>query len=550
MFKVRSWRFSTLCAVSATLLNAQLLLAESPSKNWAKVFPQSIASGDPTQSGAVVWTRVNPKKFVTGATANLTVSRHHDLRNPTVIESIDMSNAADRFYTVKFDLDGKLRAGHTYFYQFEYNGTYSRIGRFKTFPSKINSDHKARIAVLTCQDFSAGYYNAYHHLAKEDLDVMIHLGDFFYDYGKYPNMNGLVRSIQLPSGYNQVSSLEDFLLVRETYLADRNLQKALEKHAIIQIPDDHEYRDNVFYDYDRMTMGLPTSDPFRTRPAAFLEDLHLVAQKTWEAFTPSRVIINDQYKNSQEYLRLYRNFSYANLFDLYMIDSRTYRTEPPCQEESYFSRFTCDEAKDPNQTMLGVRQRSWLVRGLASSKATWKILGNQTLMAELAMGNAYLNFDAWDGYQVEREVIMKSLREKQVDNFVVFTGDMHTSMSTYLKSDYDDSDNDDPSNIIGAEFMTPSVTSPNVEDSIKRGRPIRFGLSMITSHAIKAANPHINHFNGSLYGYAIAEVSEKNLDWHVYNVDKFAEDANTSSKTLHKTISYDPKQMKLSKRAP
>ena len=134
-------------------------------------FYYGVASGDPTQDQVIIWTKAVPS--------------HHKAVNVvwTVSDRLDMSNSlydgqvlTDSLsnYTVKVDVTDP-DAGKTYYYQFEAEGVKSPVGRTKTFPRDDIAELK--IAAVSCSNYEWGYFNAYEHLADEDLDVVLHLGD-------------------------------------------------------------------------------------------------------------------------------------------------------------------------------------------------------------------------------------------------------------------------------------------------------------------------------------------------------------------------------------
>lgn len=508
------------------------------------VFDLSVASGDPTDSGVILWTHIKADAFDGISTLYFEVAEDSNFNNITLQGAVNASDFDHRRdHTVNIDLNGELESERTYYYRFVYANTVSRTGRCKTLPSKQSDVSKLKFAVLTCQDYTTGNFNAFYHLADEELDFVIHLGDFIYEYDRYSGFEEqCIRTMQLPSQQKMAVDLEDFRYLYRTYRSDPNLQRAMEQHTFIITWDDHETADNCYWDYEKQTMRAPYH-PFKDNDER-MKQLRSDAQKAWIEYVPARVEVNENADSPLDYLTLYRSFKAGNFLELFMTDSRTYRTKQPCRDESAWDNYWCTDYKNSSQTMLGEAQRNWLINGLVGSNAKWKFWGNQTLLAQLALtvlGQevAFANYDAWDGYQNERDQIMRAVKENDVSNFVVLTGDMHTTLASYLKVNYGNINNWDYSNLVGLELMTPSVSSPNLSDSIANGAQINQDLGALLNSGAQVNNPHIKHFSGSVYGYSIVELKDNDLEWQVYHIDKLrpVEDTN---KQLRQAFTYDP----------
>lgn len=170
------------------------------------VFNWSVASGDPTKSGIILWTRVNSEAYNGTTPLKYQVARDQNFQSIVLEDQVNASEfGVERDYTVHIDLDGKLEANTSYFYRFIYKDISSPIGRCKTLPAADAELSKLRLAVLTCNDYSTGYFNAFYELAKEDVDFVIHLGDFAYEYPQYPPGYGeIIRTdLQIEEGPGQ-----------------------------------------------------------------------------------------------------------------------------------------------------------------------------------------------------------------------------------------------------------------------------------------------------------------------------------------------------------
>lgn len=503
------------------------------------IFDMSVTSGDPTPSGVMLWTHINPQHFDASEDLMFQVCKDPQAQIVVLQGTVGAENiGAHNDFTVKIDLDGKLDANQRYYYRFYYKGISSRIGRCKTLPLEDSYLEKLKIAVLTCQDYTNGYYGALNYVAQDDaVDFVVHLGDFIYETAGDPRFQSLPfadREIILPSGGIVAFDTNDYRHLYKTYRSDLNLQLAMEVHTWIITTDDHETANDAYWDYERDTLGAP-DHPLTTElgnDAQALKQLKLDSQKAWVEYTPTRVAINENATHPHDYTRIYRNFKFGDLFELFMLDTRTYRSSHPCGENDIFSRYIpigCNGMNDEGQTMMGETQFNWLKQGLKDSSTKWTVIGNQTYLGRLTaslLGQpiAYINVDAWDGYIKERDRLMEAVKEANLDNFVVLTGDLHTYISSYVKYDYGHLTNFWWPNIAGVEFMTPSISSANLFEMIgKQAQKTEHGeeiLRILSEGAIRLNNPHIKYFNSSQNGYSTVEFNRDYCEWTAYSVDK------------------------------
>lgn len=515
-----------------------------------RVFPQSIASGDPTPSGVILWTRIAPSAYI--ATENLIVQVASDAQfTQLVFESFvpaaEISEASD--YTVKLDLDTHLQAYKRYYYRFIYANTVSRTGRCRTAPPYGADVNGLKLALLTCQDYTNGYYGALDYVAKDDtIDYVLHLGDFIYESAGDPRFQSLPfadRMIQLPSDGIVAMDLTDYRHLYRTYRSDPNLQRALESHTFIMTRDDHETANDAYWDYQRDTLGAPdhpyTVDAQYGNDPLKLSQLMLDSQQAWAEYVPIRVQVNEGATHPHQFLKHYRRVQLGNLIDLFMLDTRTYRSAHACGEKDFFGRYFplgCSAWKDDDQTLMGGEQRDWLFNGLSQSKARWKVLGNQTYMGSLGLqvgkNKIPFNVDAWDGFDYERIEMAKQVREHRVENFVVLTGDLHTFMASHVKVDYLNRSIFNYDNFIGVEFMTPSVTSAGLFDMLKLQTPkgaVQWLAQGLTNAAVRLTNPHVRYFNTVQNGYSTIEFRDDYCEWKAWAIDKNI-NSNTQKATL------------------
>jgi alkaline phosphatase D len=510
------------------------------SRDSARVFDLSVSSADPTPGGVVLWTHIAPGAWKSTEPLYLQVARDAafaDLVLQARVEPSRIGASAD--YTVKLDLDGHLAPATTYWYRFVYDATVSRTGRARTAPAAGTQAARLKFGLLTCQDYTNGYYGALARLAQDDsLDAVLHLGDFIYETAGDPRFQSLPyadRTLVLPSGGLVSLGLQDYRFIYRTYRADPYLQAAMERHTFICIPDDHETSNDCYWDYARDTLGAPdhpfTTDTQYGNDPALLRRLKLDAQRAWSEYVPARVALNEGATHPHDFLRQYRRFAFGGLLDLFMIENRSYRSAHPCGEGDALQRYLplgCTNYNDANRTMLGAAQLNWLTEGLASSRATWKLMGNQTLFGQLSLtflgtNLSPINVDAWDGYAAERRRIADVLREAKVKNFVVATGDLHTYIAAQVKRDYGNLNPFDTGNQLGVEFMTPAVTSSNIGEMLSQGMTTDQKTRLInglSKAAVQLNNPHIKFFDSTRHGYSTLEFTPTWVEWVAYAVAK------------------------------
>ena len=569
-----------LLILSSLLMSLQAFAHEEA----AKIFPLSVASGDPSTHGFVLMTHLNTNYIKQGAPLILEISESEKFENILITQSIKIPENEDALTvngkTPQFNQlandeqqwiyqvyhpdknpeipvkiavsDARIIPDHYYYYRFRYLDIDSRTGRAKSLPSPDQHYNHLKLAVLTCQDYTTGYYDAFNYLAEEEIDFVLHLGDVIYEYDRYAGMpdKKIIRPIRLPHGVDAIgseagsrkaNSLADFRLIYRKERSDPAFQRALERHTWIFTRDDHEFADNISWDYKNSEPAFPEHDPRKNWSQRDKRKVMVNALQAWSEYIPMESAFNPHALNPQEVLGAYfKTYHFGTLADLYLIAGRVFRGTTGTEE---------------GPTMLGTNQKSSLLKEISESQAEWQLLGNQTLMSPLLVtgktkwlmsrfvpvgADGTLNDDAWDGFQSERQELLNALSQK--DKVIVFTGDMHTSLAGYLKKDFKIKSNKDKENIMGAEFMTPSVTSPHFSENIRNKAKIS-GFTDVMRAIFKKKNPHFKHFHGSIYGYSIAEIQSERMDWFVYKIDK----KKHRGKKLRKYLYYIPEKKKIGK---
>jgi alkaline phosphatase D len=432
-----------------------------------KPFYHGVASGDPLPDRVVIWTRVTPPDSVSKILVKWEIAEEGDFTS--IYKSDTSSTSPLRDYTVKVDVDG-LKPGQFYYYRFTALNSTSPIGRTKTI-SVAKSDSIV-LAVVSCSNWEFGYFNAYAAIAAREVDAVVHLGDYIYEYAVGGYGDTTIGRKNLPS--HEIITLQDYRTRYSQYHTDKGLRAVRQQHPFITIWDDHEVANNVY------KIGAQnhqdTEGNFEKRKA--------VAKQAYYEWLPIR-----------EEQKHYRSFSFGQLADLIMLDERLEgRTQP------------VDSLSDPKytsetQTMLGAEQLAWLESNLLKSQATWKVIGNQVIFSEVDQSGPFpkqpRNLDSWDGYPAERNKISSFIQGKKINNTIFITGDTHASWAFEVTNDIKKYNPKNSKGAFAIEFGTTSVSSSNwneytSDDTVKMGEA-----------QLLKANPHLKYGNARDHGYLL-----------------------------------------------
>lgn len=458
------------------------------------LFQHSVASGDPTEASVIIWTRVTPEDEPSEVDVYWEFARDPDFEER--IDAGYVTTGPTRDYTVKVDAFGLLPAS-TYYYRFQSQGRMSPVGRTRTAPA--GAYEHARFAVVSCSNYQRGLFHIYADIAaREDLDFVMHLGDYIYEGGANtpdPEFPDLAGRINEPA--TEIISLSDYRTRYSLYRRDPDLQEVHRQHPFIVVWDDHESANNS-WENGAQNHQEETEGPWSERKADSIQ-----AYFEW-------LPIREQEQPGQ----IWRKLSYGDLFDVIMLDTRLWGRDEAVR---------ATDSLDPDRTILGFDQEAWLEQELAASNATWKVVGQQVMMAQLKGrglpnsegGGTYLNGDQWDGYAASRFRFFDLLRERDVDNVIVLTGDIHTSWASDLTPDPNNPDAYDPGSGDGSlavEFVCTSVTSP--------------GLPFLPPGVIdnlKVANPHIKYIDLLRRGYVVIDLKPDRAQGAYFHVDTIFE---------------------------
>ena len=474
------------------------------------IFSLSVGSGDPRPQGIVLWTRVDPAAMADPAapgTVAFEIATDPGFRSGSIVIRGRAALGDANDYTVKLPIQHKkLEPLRTYYYRFIYNKCASRTGRFKTLPAAGASLERIKFAFLSCQDYSNGFYTALAHLAKEDADFVVFLGDYIYETVADPSFqNAQVRPVPpLPGGGSVAAGLEDYRHLYRVYKSDPNLQAVHERFTFIQLWDDHEFANDGYQDYH------PDNNP---NPAAPVPELRQAANQAWVEYGLADVPF-DPAAAPMDSVKVYRAFRFGSLMELVATDERLYRDGPPCGGDTELRYLTlrCAEAERASRTMLGMTQRDWLLDTVRNSTATWKIWANEVTAMQMKVGAAFVTLDQWDGYPAERANILSNIGMYGVKNFIAITGDIHSFIAGYLKPNFDDA-----SEPVGVELVVGSISSANLTElalslvplpSAPLPVPIPTPPGVGVESLLMASNPHMRFFNSSTHGYCLMDVGQ------------------------------------------
>ncbi len=454
-------------------------------------FSFGVASGDPLPDGVVIWTKLylknNSRQMVEWEVALDTAMQK------TVQSGAVMTDTSSAF-TVKVEVNN-LQSGATYFYRFKHDGRYSPIGRTRTAPS--GDPRLLRLAVVSCQDFQTGYYNAYGNLARRnDLDAIVHLGDYIYEYGARVHGNRRLQKRQyryhIPN--KSCTTLEDYRTRYAQYRTDFQLQEAHRLHPFIVIWDDHE----VVNDSNVKGSGS------NAQGGEAWEERQSAGRQAYFEWLP----IRENHERS-----IIRKFSYGSLAEMWMLDGRLEGRSPQAH-----SRL--DPAlESPDRTMLGDSQTDWLLEGLKNSTARWKLVGNQVIFSPMSDSRVFerrpsIALDRWDGYPAERQRIFDFLYQNNLKDILILTGDVHSSWAFELTRDPWDKNfynRKTGEGAIGAEFVTTSISSYNIDEIA----PKFLAFEAQRRFKRKKNNPHLRYVNLTAHGYMTLTLTPEKAqaDW-------------------------------------
>lgn len=464
-------RYAALCAVVPNVwrVTSRPHFADDP-------FTLGVASGDPTPSGGVLWTRLAPRPFepdggMEGIRVTVDWEVADDEAFTKIVQKGRATAAPELSFSVHVNVEG-LPADRWYYYRFRTGDAVSQVGRFRTTPAD-GAMQPLAFAFASCQHWEQGLFTAYEHLAKEELDLVAHLGDYIYEYA------GNSRNLRMHHGL-EVRTVDDYRRRYAQYKTDPLLQAAHRRCPWIVTWDDHEVDNN--YAGLIGENGMESTEQMRARRAA--------AYQAWWEHQPVRVPRVQSWAD----LNITRTINWGALARFWVLDTRQYRDDQACGDGT---QPICAEARDPRRGLLGAAQEQWLVNGLGASRSHWQVLAQQIMMGpyDAAPGDEVRSsMDQWSGYPAARDRLLNEIAKRAPNRTVAITGDIHTNWVNELRSDF--SRPDKP--VVAAEFVGTSIASGGNGSEVPPAR----------LDAMKRDNPHLKWFENRR-GYVKCSVDTK-----------------------------------------
>ena len=465
--------------------------ALAQTRRWpADPFSLGVASGAPRPDGFVLWTRLAPDPLsanpaTPGGMTGGDVPVDYEIARDEAMRDIVRRGVADAeaafAWSVHADISG-LQPGRPYWYRFQGGDAVSPVGRVMTTVAAGTPVERMRFGFVSCSHYEFGYFSAYRHLADENPDMVLFLGDYIYEaaqQGRVRTHSDGVEAATLPTYRNRYAQ----------YRLDADLQRIHAQAPSLITWDDHE----VSNDYaDKWSQYYDDPELFLRRRAA--------AYQAFYEHMPVRPILS---RPEGPVMRIYDRFTFGDLLEISMIDGRQYRSRPACYEPPNRLRghletdMACPERRAGGRTMLGYAQENWLGLGLAQSKAKWNVIAQDVLMAQLRQKSLDGNFaywtDDWDGFPASRRRLLQRIAQTRVSNPMVIGGDIHAFFANDLRVDFDDLN----SPVVATELVGTSISS--------QGPPYQLIADVLPD------NPHVRFFESRKRGYVSVDVDAKQM---------------------------------------
>jgi len=530
---------AALAAAAATVGPLRVFDAAAAAEPASRgIFGYGVASGDPTADAVVIWTRATPPPHpgdpvaTPGSGLGRPLPVHWEVaRDPEFRDRVRhgmVRTSPDSDHTVKVDVTG-LDPYTRYWYRFRAEGETSPVGRTQTAPDEPGRLHALRLALVSCSNYTGGYFTAYRAIAaRDDLDFVLHVGDYIYEYGNGADRFGPADLIGVRDGVpaTETIDLTGYRLRHALHKSDPDLAAAHRCHPWITIFDDHEVANNAWASgAENHTPGVEGDFMLRRRQAyqAYLE---------WMPFR-----LPEQQAVPHQGIRFFKRFGFGPLGDLSIVETRQNRS--PQVDVPPFTRTgggfipvgipgVDAQLADPSRHLPEPDQLRWLSDGVAQP-GHWHLVGNQVVLTPVRFPGAalgappnltFLNSDQWDGYQADQAALIAHLgaQPPAAGDVVVLTGDIHSSWAMDLPASR--SAGYTP---VGVEFVCPSVTSDGFYELVRAALPAGTptGVVVATTQGITGAvagtNPWIRYLDGIGHGYTVIDVTPDRVqaDYHL-----------------------------------
>jgi alkaline phosphatase D len=509
----------------------------------ARGFTHNVASGEPRQRSVMLWTRYVPD---TGRAGRLSyeVSRTDDFAR--IVSRGTVAADPERDFCVK-PVAGGLTPGQAYFYRFRDSaGAVSPVGRTRTLPE--GRVPRYRIAVFSCANLPSGWFNAYAHAAaRDDIDLVLHLGDYFYEYqeGRYPRgVPSMAGRVLDPA--SEVVQLADYRRRYAAYRADPDLQRLHQMLPMVMMWDDHESANNSWQ--GGAENHQPESEgPWEVRKAAAMRacrEWMPVGEANWESYEIGDLAT--LFRPETRLIGRSRPPSFAEA-----LSGQSSLFPSPADATAALIAFRDGPWRDPARTMLGAEQERWLADGFRRSVGQgkkWQILGQQTVMGHcslapelagwltpaasaalrqqvtvgVAAGRLGLPFtlDSWDGYPAARDRLLRAALDADA-NLLVLSGDSHNAWGFDLSLG---------GAAAGAEFAGQSVTSHGYETYLPWVDPADLARVMV------AFNPQLKWAETGRRGYLTVELTPERATGEWLFLDTIRERSTAIAARHHMSV--------------
>lgn len=527
-----------------------------PDRDGRYEFLAGVASADPKPFSVILWTRCSPVA-IDDRPVRLTLEIALDASFRRLLFRQRLLARPEYDYTVRHKILA-LFPYTTYYYRFIAGRDVSPVGRTKTAPLRgFREPAAVKFAYLSCQDWSANHWQTIEALADEDLDFVVHLGDYIYESigPRTTPVDPAHPPLVLPVGTRlgndlYASDIDDYRYLYRTYRSDPRMQRLHARHPMVAIWDDHEFSDDSWQEHETYT-NANRAQVERRR----------AANQAWFEYMPADVAFAPDNPSFQN-IRIYRDLHYGSLVHLIMTDERLYRSDhvvpeplvaqqtgadPVNGNSSIGSRYVVDEAvfnaleaqqiaAGQTPTMLGDRQTEWWKYQMKHSRAIWKIWGNEVSLLRMQLDLRtlapapfnrlfLLNCDQWDGYNAQRKSLMSFLKEHEIRNVVGITGDIHAFFAGQVFDDYTGAS---PTPVM-VDVTTAGASSTPFFQFIKQGvdanpafaplTPLVYVTDSATGGVInrfdttlRRFNPWLAHVETNTIGYALVTATSEQLN--------------------------------------
>lgn len=481
-------------------------------------FYHGVASGDPLSDRVIIWTRITTAL----PSVNVKWTVAEDTGFTKIVRSGILTTSNLKDYTVKIDVDGLLPDTY-YYYEFEYDGKKSQIGRTKTLP--VGDVENFRIALLSCSNYSFGYFNAYNIIKeRNDVDLVLHVGDYIYEDGFHET--GIDTMNRKPIPEYDAYDLASYRMRYSCYRLDPSLRNLHQQYPMVILWDDHEFANDAFSD-TALRHNPITQGPWANRKRDAIQ-----AFKEW---IPMR-------EDSERTNIINFEQNIGNLADIIYTENRIERVK--FNDNNQILNLSIKKNSvlfdTPNRTMLGGRQLDWLCTNLKNSTARWKIIGNQVVFAPFMTQTPNLIWPVhllagWDGNPLDRKRVIDTINANNISNIVVLSGDIHVAMAFDIPNGKEPYNGTTGKGSLGVEFVCDNVTKGDVFNNTP--------LKMYT------LNPYLKYIKFDSQGFCIIDISKEKVCCDYWEADQFMKN-NTHKNYLATYCTYNEKNHLVKQSAP